>query len=153
MREITELQKWNVVAQCLLRYDRNLERLENGALEKLEIVFAYSYSQRTIKRVFKEFQDQKDNVNINLSPKKKGVVGKKQGLTDELAEIYQQKIDDSEGLISYQEITKELQVRCLNLSLINIPNTKYFREKAIWCSKPLAGDMEKCWKLIKRHHG
>ena len=83
MVDLTESQKWNVVAQCLLRYDRISQRLEDGAMDQILQHFGNSISKRTIQIVLKEFMDQKDDDNIDLSPKKKGVVGKKPGLTDD----------------------------------------------------------------------
>jgi hypothetical protein len=120
MRDLTVEEKWRITVECSKRFDYDSKRFKNHAMPELLEFFAHHQphcSRRTIQTVWSDFLAKQDDDEITLQSSKKGIVGRKSGLTDDLRQHLQQQIDESAGQKSYREIAAGLQV--INFSLIS----------------------------------
>jgi hypothetical protein len=88
-RELTPRKKYAIVAECHKYRDQISGRLQDGALKVISEKFN-GVSARAIRGYCQEAKKQEDAgmLSIDLSSKKKGKVGRKSKLTDEVKDIY-----------------------------------------------------------------
>ena len=115
--ELTTEQKWRVVVECAFNYDQEAQCMKRGGpdlvLQSISVM-GIDVSTRTIQRIFKQFMDQRqtNDVNISLTPIKK--TGRKSARTDDLEDIIQNKVDSTYGSQTYNEMATDLQANTQN---------------------------------------
>lgn len=115
--EKLQAEKLVIAVEIARAYDHERNCMKPGGWRPLETRF--NLSERRLQQIYQDYKRTSDAVEPNevLKPRKKGRVGPKLQLTEEIATVIDESIIKEKGDITYRELQVELEKAGLPLSL------------------------------------